>query len=269
MTPRAAKFALICSVLLIAAIETSAFAQTPAQGVGVANMIDHIHLGVPDPAMGVQWYQKYFGGEKMAEAPDRLLFGQTRVIFAKNQTPKPSEGGVLDLIGFSVADLNAAVKKMQSDGVKIVMPVMTMEGMKVAQVTDPWGTLIEVVEDSSKLGLHHICLLSPDPAASGAWFADKFGGKVVKYRGKVDAINYGGVWLLEKKGDSVPSSGHAIDHMGLRPINLENVVAGLKAKNVKILTEPRPLTLANGTTVHLAFAEGPANVRIELVERPN
>ena len=261
--------ALICSAVLFAALETSGFAQTPAQGVGVANVIDHIHLGVPDPAKGVEWYQEYFGGQKMAEAPDRLLFGKTRVIFAKNGTPKPSEGGVLNLIGFAVADVDAVVKKMQSGGVKIDMPAMTMDGMKMAEVTDPWGTVIEVVQDSSQIGLHHLGLLSPDPAASLAWFADKFGGKVVKYRGKVDAINYGGVWLLGEKGDSVPSQGHAIDHMGMRPINLENVVAGLKAKNVKILTEPRPLTLPDGTTVHLAFAEGPASVRIELVERPN
>ena len=264
---RPAKFALICSTLLIAAFETSASAQTPAQGLGFANMVDHVHLGVPDQAKGVEWYQRYFGGEKMAEGPDRLLFGQTRLIFQKNETPKPSEGGVLDLIGFSVADLNAAVKKMQSDGVKIVMPVTTIDGTRVAQVTDPWGTLIEVVQDASKLGLHHVCLLSPDPEGSLAWFADKFGGKVVKYKGKVDAINYGGVWLFGKKGDSVPSLGHAIDHIGFRAIDLENVVAALKAKNVKILTEPRPLTLANGTTAHIAFAEGPAGVRIELVQR--
>jgi len=28
------------------------------------------------------------------------------------------------------------------------------------------------------------------------------------------------------------------------------------------------MTLANGTTIHLAFAEGPDGVRIEMVQRP-
>jgi hypothetical protein len=40
-------------------------------------------------------------------------------------------------------------------------------------------------------------------------------------------------------------------------------------KNVKVLTEPRPLTLPGGTTMRLAFIEGPDGVRLELVQRDN
>jgi catechol 2,3-dioxygenase-like lactoylglutathione lyase family enzyme len=75
------------------------------------------------------------------------------------------------------------------------------------------------------------------------------------------------VWLLGKKGDSTPSAGHAIDHIGFRPINVDNVVAAMKAKNVKVTTEPRDLVLASGTSMRLAFIEGPDGVRIELVQR--
>ena len=70
------------------------------------------------------------------------------------------------------------------------------------------------------------------------------------------------------KGDSTPSQGHAIDHIGFRPVNLEASVEAMKARNVKILTEPRPLKLSDGTMVQLAFAEGPDVVRIEMVQRP-
>jgi catechol 2,3-dioxygenase-like lactoylglutathione lyase family enzyme len=103
--------------------------------------------------------------------------------------------------------------------------------MKAAQVADPWGTLIEVVQDPSALGFHHVYLLSPDPTASLAWFADKFGGKPARYKGTVEGINYGGVWLLAKKGNAAPSAGHAIDHIGFRPLNVDDAVASFKTKN--------------------------------------
>jgi len=245
----------------------TASAQVPQDGF--VNMIDHIHLAAPDQAKAVEWYHQHFNAAITPEGTDRVMYGETRMIFQKNDAPKPSEGSVLDLIGFSVANLNATMKQLQSDGVKVVMPPMTMEGMKVAQVIDPWGTLIEVVQDSKKLGLHHICFLSPDPAASLAWFADRFGGKVTKFEGNVSGINYGGIWLLGKKGESVPSAGHSIDHIGFRPVNVDAAVATLKTKNVKVLTEPRPLTLPSGTTMRLAFVEGPSGVRIEMVQRDN
>jgi len=41
----------------------------------------------------------------------------------------------------------------------------------------------------------------------------------------------------------------------------------MKAKNVKVTTEPRDLVLASGTSMRLAFIEGPDGVRIELVQR--
>jgi catechol 2,3-dioxygenase-like lactoylglutathione lyase family enzyme len=144
-----------------------------------------------------------------------------------------------------------------------------MQGIRMAQVMDPWGTLIEVVQDPKKLGLHHIGLVTADPAASLAWFAGTFGGKVTKADGNVDGINYGGVWLVATRGSSEPSAGHAIDHIGFRPVNVDNSVTTLKAKNVKVTTEPRPLVLPSGTAMRLAFIEGPGGVRIELVQREN
>ena len=77
-----------CAVVLAAAA-TPALAQT-----GIANMVDHIHLAVPDQEKGVAWYAKHFGGQPMTEAPERLMFGETRVIFQKNEAAKPSTGNV-------------------------------------------------------------------------------------------------------------------------------------------------------------------------------
>jgi catechol 2,3-dioxygenase-like lactoylglutathione lyase family enzyme len=254
--------------MLQQAAASTVLASASAQN-GFADMIDHIHVGVPDQAKGAEWYHTHLGAALTPEGPDRVMYGTTRMIFQKTAAPKPSEGSAFDLIGFSVADLDAAVKKLEADGVKIVMPPMVMDGIKSALVSDPWGTSIELVQDPRKLGLHHIGLLSPDPAASLAWFADKFGGKVTTYDGRVAGINYGGIWLLAKKGEAVGSAGHAIDHIGFRPANVDQAVATMKARQVKVTVEPRPLVLPSGAAMRLAFIEDPNGARIEMVQREN
>lgn len=249
--------------VVLVACATPVLAQT-----GMANMVDHIHLAVPDQPKGVEWYRKHFGGQPMTEAPDRLMFGETRVIFQRNESAQPSSGSVLDHIGFSVTNLDATLKDLEADGAKVVTPAREVAGLfKLAFVEDPWGVRLEVVQDPAKLGLHHVHLRAPDPSVALAWYVDKVGGTVGKLKDRIDGINYGGVWILAQRGEATPSQGHAIDHIGFRPLNVDTVVAGLKTKNVKVTTEPRPLTLPSGTTMRLAFIEGPDGVRIELVQR--
>jgi catechol 2,3-dioxygenase-like lactoylglutathione lyase family enzyme len=242
-------------------------AQASAQ-TGFANMVDHLHLAVPDQAKAVAWYQKHFGGQPTKEGEERLMLGETRLIFQKNDKPTPSSGSVLDHIGFSVTDLDATMKALEADGAKVTTPARDVPGLfRLAFVDDPWGTRLEIVQDAAKLGLHHVHLRAPNPETALAWYASTFGGTIGKFKDRIDGLNYGGVWLLAQKGDAAPSAGHAIDHIGFRPLNVDNAVAGLKTKNVKVTTEPRPLTLPSGTSMRLAFIEGPDGVRIELVQR--
>ena len=255
-------------LLFLCLIITSVPGAALAQSGGFADLIDHIHLAAPDQAKAVEWYRTHFGATPTPEGTDRAMLGPTRLIIQRSDTAKPSQGSVLSLIGFSVPDVDAAVKQLQSAGVKVTMPPMTMAGIKMAQVVDPWGTLVEVVQDDQRLGLHHIGLVSPDPAATLAWFAGTFGGMITKFRG-TDGISYGGVWLFAATGNGEPSAGHAIDHIGFRPANVDGSVAAMKAKNVKVTTEPRPLTLPSGSSMRLAFVEGPGGIRIELVQREN
>jgi catechol 2,3-dioxygenase-like lactoylglutathione lyase family enzyme len=255
--------ALVCAILIAGASGAPAAAQTP-----VLQILDHIHLNVPDPAKGVEWYQKNFGGAPMTEAPDRLMFGDTRLIFLRNDKGQPSTGSALDHLGFSFADLDAKMKELEGAGVKVVTPVRDVAGLfKLGFVEDPWGTRIEVVQDPDKLGLHHVHLRGPDPAAVLAWYKEKFGGEVGKLKGRIDGVTYGGVWILAQRGDAVPSEGHAVDHIGWRTTNLDAKIAELKAQGVKITTEPRPLRLASGTTVNFSYLEGPVGAKIEMVQR--
>ena len=260
---RTFRYTPACCALIFLASHTPASAQAQ-----VLPLVDHIHLGVPDQAKAVEWYRRHFGGEKMAEGPERLLLGQTRLIFLRNEKALPSTGSVLDHVGFSVADLDASLKDLEATGARIVTPARDVPGLfKLAFIEDPWGTRIEVVQDPQTRGLHHVHLRGPDPAAALAWYAKQFGGNVGKLKDRIDGIEYGGVWLLAQRGDATPSQGHAIDHIGFRPIDVDRLIAELKSRNVKVTTEPRPLTLASGTMMRLAFIEGPDGVRIELVQR--
>src|SRR6266481_5639659 len=186
---------------LLAALAAPAGAQTR-----ILPILDHIHLNVPDQAKGVEWYQNHFGGAPMTEAPDRLMFGDTRLIFLRNDKGQPSTGSALDHLGFSFADLEAKMKELEAAGVKVVTPVRDVAGLfKLGFVEDPWGTRIEVVQDPEKLGLHHVHLRGPDPAAILGWYKQKFGGDTGKLKDRIDGLKYSGVWLLVQRGDAVPS----------------------------------------------------------------
>jgi catechol 2,3-dioxygenase-like lactoylglutathione lyase family enzyme len=259
---RSFRFAL-CAAAALAAAAVPASAQTP-----ILPVLDHIHLAAPDQAKAVEWYQKFFGGQPMPEAPDRLMLGETRLIFLRSDKAQPSSGSALDHLGFSFADLDAKMKELEAAGIKVVTPVRDVPGLfKLGFVEDPWGTRIEVVQDPEKLGLHHVHLRAPDPAAALAWYKEKFAGEAGKMKDRIDGLKWGGVWLLVQRGDATPSEGHAIDHIGWRTPNLAAKAAELKAQAVKFTAEPRPLTLASGTVINFSFLEGPSGVRIELVQR--
>src|SRR6185436_14456893 len=107
----------IFSCVLLAASASFATAQT-----GFADLIDHLHLAAPDQAKAVEWYHANFGAEPTPEGTDRAMLGTTRLIFQKSDMPKSSQGSVLEMIGFSVADLDGTMKKLQTAAVKVVMP---------------------------------------------------------------------------------------------------------------------------------------------------
>ena len=237
---------------------------------------DHIHLNVPDPAVASVWYEKNMtGGRRITEAPDRIMYGSTRLMFLRKADATASAGTAIDHIGFSVADLDAKMKELEAAGVKITTPARDVPGLfKLAFVEDPWGTRIEVVQDPELLGLHHIHMRGPNPEEVIAWLLDKFGGKRQQLKGRIDAVRYdadgfSSMWILVQKGEAVPSIGRAIDHIGWRSVKgLNDTINELKAKGVVATSEPRPLVLPNGPSINFAYVAGPNGARIELVERP-
>src|SRR5262245_54999647 len=135
---------------LFTATFVTAFLSAVPTGAQTTLPYDHVHLAAPDQAMAVEWYQKNFGGETTPEGKDRLFFGKTRFIWMRSATAKPSAGAAIDHIAFSVAD--------KAPGF----------------ITDPWGVKIEVLNDPQLRGFHHVHLRSTDPAASIAWYQQRF-----------------------------------------------------------------------------------------------
>jgi catechol 2,3-dioxygenase-like lactoylglutathione lyase family enzyme len=60
-----------------------------------------------------------------------------------------SKGRVLDHIGFEVKDLKAFTERLAADGQKLDVPLTDATarmGLKIAFITDPNGTYIELTE---------------------------------------------------------------------------------------------------------------------------
>lgn len=262
-------FSVFCAAVSILVLAGSARAQT------ATFPYDHVHVNVPDTAAAANWYEKNFGGKRITEAPDRLMYGSTRFMFLRKADALPSAGSAVDHVGFSVPDIDAKFREFAANGVKIVTPVRDLPGIfKIGFVEDPWGTRIEVVQDPELLGLHHIHMRGPDTEVVFTWLLEKFGGQRTKLKGQLDAVKYSApgfsdMWILVQRGDATPSEGHAIDHIGWRSSGpLAGTINGLRAKSVQVTSEPRPLPLPNGPTINFSYVAGPAGARIEIVERP-
>jgi catechol 2,3-dioxygenase-like lactoylglutathione lyase family enzyme len=112
----------------------------------------HIHESVTDGEAARAWYMKEFGATSgtRRNLPAAMMTGGEEVDFLKaNMPPAGTKGHALDHIGFEVKDLAATLKRLESDGVTINMPLRDMTKqieLKIAFVTDPNGTYIELTE---------------------------------------------------------------------------------------------------------------------------
>jgi catechol 2,3-dioxygenase-like lactoylglutathione lyase family enzyme len=246
----------ICALLLT----TTAFADAAVKTLAFHN----IHIRVPEPPKAAEWYVKYMGATA-GRAPQLIYFDKVLVEFIKTDQMKPSVGSVIDHIGFSYADLDAKMKDFAAGGAKILTPPKDTPGLfKLGFIEDPWGTKIEVVQDTEQLGFHHVHLRVPDPAATLQWYESMFGGgERTKLKGRVDGIRYGGVWLLVASSGTetpAPSFDRAVQNIAWLVPNVDEAVTVLKSKGVKTVVEPRSIN-----TVRYAFVEDANGVRIELI----
>tara|TARA_R100001377_G_scaffold84043_1_gene66756 strand:- start:597 stop:1394 length:798 start_codon:yes stop_codon:yes gene_type:complete len=246
-------------------LSLSAFAQAQSK----TYMYDHVHMAVPDPQVAAQWYKDNIGGEFVDGRTDRLLFGTTRIMFlGGNEDTRPSEGGVIDHLGFSVANLEEVVARARANGATVQGEIRDVPGLfKLAFIVTPFGSRMELLQDPQHLGFHHVHLRSTDPEATFKWYEDTFGGIRKNMLGRLDGILYpGNVWLLVTRGENFPSQGASIDHIGWRALDSDETIADLNSKGVEFTSEPRDMTLPNGM-INFFYVQGPEGARVELVRR--
>lgn len=109
----------------------------------------HVHFFVPKAAVPeIQaWYAKHFGAKPGTRGQFQAAdIPGVNLSFTPSDEPTvTTKGRVLDHIGFDVQNLEAFVKKLQSNGVKIDRPFTpNQQGGGLAFVYDPWGTYIEL-----------------------------------------------------------------------------------------------------------------------------
>jgi catechol 2,3-dioxygenase-like lactoylglutathione lyase family enzyme len=124
--------------------------------LSVPVQMNHIHFYPVDiPAMQA-WYARMFGGvpgkRARVSSPGwidcddvpgvNLSFSQGKTALA------PTKGRSLDHIGFDVKDLDAFAKKLEANGIKLDEAIRQLPNSKtkVAFLTDPWGTRLELTE---------------------------------------------------------------------------------------------------------------------------
>ncbi len=228
------------------------------------SVFHHVHLTAGDPQAAIDWYLRHLGGKIVKVGPfDSVLSNGVSLLFFKGKGDFPgSEGSSVDHVGFSYPDIASKMKELEAAGVQIVSGVEQEGPIKFAFIKDPWGTLIEIVEDPEITGYHHAHLATADLDKTLAWYEAAFGGQRAKFGGLVPGIRYGNVWLLAKQVDAprAATKGRAIDHISWGFADLDAAAVDLKAQGVKFVTGP--LAFGGGK---IAFIEAPEGVRIELV----
>ena len=115
-------------------------------------VMHHIHLTAFNVEVLRRWYVKTFGAESgtRRNLPSAGFNGnEIDFLFATGTAaPAPTKGRVIDHIGFEVMNLEAFVKNLQADGVRVESPYREMPNLdlKVAFIVDPVGTRIELTE---------------------------------------------------------------------------------------------------------------------------
>jgi catechol 2,3-dioxygenase-like lactoylglutathione lyase family enzyme len=109
----------------------------------------HIHLRVPDPEGSLKWYVENFGGErtKLKGRLDAVKYENPQVwlVIEKADGTAPSQGRVIDHLGWAVTNVDERITSLTSKGMKTVEP-RAVRNLRVGFVDGPGGVRIELVQ---------------------------------------------------------------------------------------------------------------------------
>jgi catechol 2,3-dioxygenase-like lactoylglutathione lyase family enzyme len=223
---------------------------------------DNLHIAVTEPDVARKWYVDYLGGELSDDG--LVYFGDTYIRFVPTDTVRPSTGSVIDHVGLSFTDLAAVMDKLEGSGANVLSPLRNVEGFfPMAYVEDPWGVKFELVEDAEWPGFHHVHLRVADPEATLDWYETNVGGARELFKGQLDGLRFGSMWLLVSAAgnDAVaPSADRAIRNLAWEVADVVVASAALQAQGAKLISDSRPFQ-----NLRYAFFEDPEGVRVEVL----
>jgi predicted enzyme related to lactoylglutathione lyase len=117
--------------------------------------LHHVHFFGQQNAEMRAWYERTFGG-RPRQGGGFLVADLPGVALNFTQSPEATvgtAGRAMDHIGFEVKGLEAFLKNLEAQGVKITTPYRSVPALNlaIAFINDPWGTNIELTEGLDKV----------------------------------------------------------------------------------------------------------------------
>jgi len=266
------KTGLLAALLLAScfAARTASAQPFPFNDAGVTN--GHWHLNSKDVAANDKIFVGMGGKAFQAGGRQRVLFPGVMIILDQAPgTPPPTgptEGSVVNHVGFIVNNVQEQVAKWKAAGV----PVSPGNNGRLDQafVNTPDGLRIEILEDKTQsmpIRSEHVHFFLPESAItqSQAWYGRVFGSKA-GVRNNAPVANLPGVQLRFTKADTAQArtKGRVLDHIGFDVKDLKAFIKMLEAQNIKL---DRPYSV-NDSGIGIAFITDPWGTYIEINERP-
>lgn len=250
------------------------FAQTlPPNETGVT--MGHLHLNSADIAANAKVFAGMGGTVVKMDGSPLEYVRFPGVIVILNLPPGappssgPTEGTVINHVGFLVPNVQEAAAKWKAAGV----PVLPGNNGRADQafVVTADGLRVEILEDKNQqapIVFHHVHFFVPAVAIPEiqAWYVKNFGAKP-GMRGTNQAADVPGANFTFSKSDTqtVPTKGRILDHIGFDVVDLDVAAKRFEANGVKL--DRGPETLPNG--VKLLFIHDPWGTNIEVNQRPH
>ena len=124
--------------------------------------INHVHIRSADPHATATWYEKHFEAKIVSERevmPGTITIGMevggpVRLNVSSKPTGSSNERSTAELnrlglehFGFNVEDLEADLARLESAGIRIVLPLTEVAGgTRLAYIEGPDDVLIELVQ---------------------------------------------------------------------------------------------------------------------------
>jgi len=126
--------------------------------------INHVHIRSSDPRASAAWYEQYFSAKILSDRPvmpgtftvSMEVGGPVRLNISSQPAGASDERAAAELnrlglehFGFGVEDLRAELDRLESAGVRIVLPLTEIEGgARLAYIEGPDDVLIELVQSA-------------------------------------------------------------------------------------------------------------------------